>query len=61
MDDFFLAAPRLAAAAVFLSPPWGGPAYQHCPQYDMDMPMGGLPMSTMQVGVWGVGLQAQCR
>lgn len=33
--DFFDLAPTLKADAVFLSPPWGGPAYLSAPQFDL--------------------------
>ena len=33
--DFFAAAPRLMADAIFVSPPWGGPAYGLCDTFDV--------------------------
>jgi trimethylguanosine synthase len=47
--DFFAVAPSLAADAVFLSPPWGGPAYK----------AGGAPFDVEpDLGGCGVGLAA---
>ncbi|PAN26116.2 hypothetical protein PAHAL_4G299100 [Panicum hallii] len=37
VGDFFRLAPFLKADLVFLSPPWGGPAYIHAPIYTLDM------------------------
>ncbi|XP_044441255.1 trimethylguanosine synthase isoform X1 [Triticum aestivum] len=37
VGDFFLLAPYLKADLVFLSPPWGGPAYNQTPVYTLDM------------------------
>lgn len=33
--DFFAAAPRLMADAIFVSPPWGGPMYGLCDTFDV--------------------------
>ena len=35
VGDFFDLASRLQAEVVFLSPPWGGPAYLNADSYDM--------------------------
>ena len=40
--DFFAVAPALRADVVFLSPPWGGPEYQHAAEFDVSTMMGGL-------------------
>ncbi|KAK3128579.1 hypothetical protein QOZ80_6BG0463660 [Eleusine coracana subsp. coracana] len=37
VGDFFRLAPFLRADVVFLSPPWGGPAYIQAPVYSLDM------------------------
>ncbi len=35
--DFYEVAPTLEANAVFLSPPWGGPAYAYIPVFDINV------------------------
>ena len=40
--DFMAIAHRLRADVVFLSPPWGGPAYARESTFDLDTMMGGL-------------------
>ena len=40
--DFLALAPGLNADVVFLSPPWGGPAYADTAAFDMTSDMGGL-------------------
>ena len=40
--DFLQLAPRLRADVVFLSPPWGGPAYSDAEVFDIQTMMCGL-------------------
>ncbi|XP_039284575.1 trimethylguanosine synthase isoform X2 [Nilaparvata lugens] len=50
VGDFMRLAPSLVADVVFLSPPWGGPAYLAQPAYSLDnilAPVGGLQLYQM--------------
>ncbi|MCP4491269.1 MAG: hypothetical protein GY820_28735 [Gammaproteobacteria bacterium] len=39
LGDFFAVGPSLKGDAVFLSPPWGGPAYSHLEKFDLTQHM----------------------
>ncbi|XP_065171777.1 uncharacterized protein [Atheta coriaria] len=45
--DFFAIAERLKANVVFLSPPWGGPAYLHRQTYELEEMLQPLPLSKL--------------
>ena len=47
--DFFGLAATLAADAVFLSPPWGGPFYKFSDTFDVLTPLEGLGVSLAQL------------
>ncbi|EFJ52391.1 hypothetical protein VOLCADRAFT_56022 [Volvox carteri f. nagariensis] len=47
--DFFKVAPGLKVDALFMSPPWGGPKYQHVNTFDVFYPLVGFNKSLLRL------------
>jgi len=56
--DFLTVAPSLAADAVFMSPPWGGPAYKDEAVVRLDVDVGGLGLGLAALIAAGVAAHA---